>query len=183
MSIDLIADPNNRKAEIQIKNIARYCKTGVRRAFYYLGKDLVKESKKLINKKPKKGRTYFIRKVIGGGLVRHIASAPGEAPARITSALFNSLDFDVQGSDRMEFGSKRKTQYIQRAIGKGFTVRGIRRTQIEYPRNLELGLLRGEGSPDNKKRPYLLPSINNNERNAREHFNREIKKALSKGER
>jgi hypothetical protein len=176
MSISLIVDPNNRKAEIQIKNIIRYSKTGIRRGFYYLGKDFVSESKKLIRKKPKTGRTYKIRKVIGGRLVRHVASAPGEAPARITGALLNSLDFDVQGSDRMEFGSKRKTQYIQRAIGSGFTVKGIRKTQVEYPRFLELG------TSKMAKRPYLLPSIKNNERNAREHFTREIKKALSKGE-
>lgn len=177
MSIQLIADPENQKAIVQIKRIGLLSKTGVRRGFYYLGKDLVAESKKLIRKKPKTGRTYFIRKVIGGRLVRHVASAPGEAPARITGALLNSLDFDVIGADRMEFGSKRKTQFLQRAIGAGFTVRGTRRTQIEYPRFLELG------TSKMAKRPYLLPSIKGNQRNARVHFNREIKKALSKGER
>jgi len=181
MSIQLIADPANKKATVSIKMMTPFTKTGVRKGFYYLGKDLVAESKKLIRKKPKTGRTYYIRKVIGGSLVKHVASAPGEAPARITGALLNSLDFDVIGADRMEFGSKRKTQFLQRAIGAGFTVRGIRRTQIEYPRNLELGFLPGEGSADSKKRPYLLPSIKNNQRNAQQHFAREIKKAFKTG--
>lgn len=178
MSISIVESPENRHVEIQIRNIAKLNSQGIRKGFYYLGKDLVAESRKLINKKPKTGRVYKIRKVIGGRFVRHVASAPGEAPARITSALFNSLDFDVGGAERMEFGSKRKTQYTQRAIGSGFTVRGLRKTEIEYPKFLEEGRLPGKGSPDSKKRPFLAPSVKNNQKNAQEHFNREIKKAL-----
>lgn len=176
MSIMLVESPKNRRIEVQLHNIIRLSNQGVRKGFYYLGKDLVVETKRLINKKPKTGRTYMIRKVIGGRLVRHIASAPGEAPARITSALFNSIDFDVQGSDRMEFGSKYNTQFTQRAIGQGFTVKGLRKTQIEYPKWLE------EGTSKMAKRPFLLPSIRKNQRNAQEHFSREIKKALKQGQ-
>jgi hypothetical protein len=176
MTINLRIDPENRKVKVQIDELAKRSNVGIRKGFYYLGRDLVATSKKLIRKKPKTGRTYFIRKVIGGRLVRHVASAPGEAPARITGALLNSLDFNVSGADRMEFGSKRKTQFLQRAIGAGFTVRGTRKTNIEYPKFLELG------TKKMAKRPYLLPSIKNNQRNAREHFEREMKKALSKGE-
>jgi HK97 gp10 family phage protein len=172
MSISIVESPENRHIEIQIRNIAKLNSQGIRKGFYYLGKDLVAESRKLINKKPKTGRVYKIRKVIGGRFVRHVASAPGEAPARITNALFNSLDFDVSGAERMEFGSKRKTQYTQRAIGAGFTVRGLRKTEIEYPKYLE------EGTTKMAKRPFLAPSVKNNQKNAQEHFNREIKKAL-----
>lgn len=85
----------------------------------------------------------------GGRLRRHQASAPGEAPANFTGNLRRSLDFIVQGSKEMTFGA-----------------------DADYAKFLELGTRKME------KRPYLIKSINDNERNITKHFENQIKKFL-----
>lgn len=146
----------------------RSTQEGVRKAFYYIGRDLVAESKKLILKVPKSGRIYRLRK--NGRIVLHQASAPGEPPANFTGALKSSLDFNVIGADRMEYGARE--QFLNKG---GSPVNLKTRKGVVYARRLELG------DSKVKKRPFLLPSIKTNYKNIREHFEREIKKSIKEG--
>lgn len=156
-------DPKSQKAFIHIENSGRAAKEGVRQAFYKLGKDLKATANKLILDGPKTGRTYLIR--IGGRLKRHQASAPGEAPANLTGNLRKSIGFDVRGSESMEFGSR-----------SGPPAAGISPKQnvAAYSKYLEVG------SSKIAPRPYLKPSIEENSRNAIEHFTTEITRQLDK---
>jgi HK97 gp10 family phage protein len=162
MSIRLIANPENRKVKVQIKNIVNYSKKGIRKGFYYLGKDLTKESQRLIKDPPKTGRIYRLRK--GGRIVRHQASAPGQPPANFTGSLRKSIDFIVRGTDQMEFGSR---LYFPDRKG---TPEGVK-----YGKYLELGTRKMA------KRPFLLPAIKTNQRNAVTHFETQMKAALKRG--
>jgi hypothetical protein len=160
---DICVDRNNRKVELQIENIDATTRKAIRKAFYFIGKDLVKTSRKLIMDPPKTGRIYRLRK--GGKIVRHQASAPGQPPANFTGSLRDSLDFDVIGSDKMEFGVK---QLFQNRRG---TPLGV-----NYGKYLE-------GDPNRKPvklfpRPFLLPSIKSNQKNTQVHFETQLKKEL-----
>lgn len=156
--------PNNAKVICSIKDLPKTQSRWVRKAFYYIGKDLVKDSQKLITKKPKHGELYRLRK--NGVLRLHRASGAGEAPANFTGSLRNSLDFDVVGSDRMQFGVKQKFQNRQG------TPDGVK-----YGKYLELGTRKMD------ERPYLLPTIKSNYRNIRKHFETQLKRGLTQGTR
>lgn len=91
---------NNKKVFISIKNAPERAKTGVRNAFYKLGKKLVNTSDSGIKKPPKTGRIYRFRGR------RHQASAPGEYPANRSGVLRRSLGFKVTNFRFMEFGAK-----------------------------------------------------------------------------
>lgn len=170
MPFKIKADWRNRKVIIKTDMLGDLTRKGIRAAYYELGKDLVKESRNLINKKPKHGRLYKIMKK--GSFVMHRASAPGEAPAVITGRTRSSIDFQVQGGVRMLFGARRNVKLAATAVGVGFTAKGLRRQIVNYPAWLE------EGTSRMKARPYLLPSIKNNYRNAERHFQDQIKKAI-----
>jgi len=157
--INIIPDLANRKVLIQISNLQKLQNKGIRKAFYYIGKDLVKTSQRLIMMKPKHGKTYIIYR--GGRRFRHIASAPYEAPANLTGALRKSIDFSVIEADRMEFGVR---EYFPDRKG---TPKGV-----DYGIYLELGTSKMD------KRPFLLPSIVANQKNAQQHFEQQLKKAL-----
>ena len=159
MGFDIVADSNNKEVMITISNITPSTLVGIRKAFYFLGKDLRRTSSDLILEKPKTGRLYRLKR--NGRIVKHRASAPGEAPANFTGSLRRSIDFDVVGGDRMEFGVK--SEFENR---KG-TPAGV-----DYGKYLE------EGTPKMEKRPFLITSLTKNQANAKEHFDREIKKAL-----
>lgn len=88
---------------------------------------------------------------IRGRRARHRASAPGEDPANLTGKLRASVGFDVKGSDSMEFG---------------------------YRGSVDYGAFLEEGTNRMKKRPALLRQVNETQANAREHFEREIARAL-----
>lgn len=159
MSFTIRMTPASARAKRQITELHKRNARGIRQAFYFLGKDLIKESSKLILEKPKHGRTYLIRR--GGVRRRHVASAAGEAPANLSGALRRSLDFNVRGADRMEFGYR---EVFTQSKGQG----------IIYGKFLELGTRKIA------KRPGLLLSIKANERNAVVHFETQLKKALNK---
>lgn len=84
----------------------------------------------------------------GGRRRRHQASAPGEYPANLSGKLRRGIGFKVRGSDQLVFGA-----------------------EADYAPYLERGTSRM------KARPSLLKAIEANERNARQHFVREIKRA------
>jgi len=160
----------NKKIFLKAKNITKDTQEGIKHGLYFLGKDLVRNSIELINKKPKTGKIYTIIK--NGVHVMHQSSAAGEAPAVITGRLRASLGFVVNGWRDMEFGAKRNVRMSSKIKGNGFTVTGTRASKIDYPADLE------DGTKKMKARPFLKPSIKNNYRNAQVHFKTQIENRL-----
>lgn len=159
---NITESPNNEKVIISIKNLPKTQIRWIRKAFYYIGKDLVKDANKLILQKPKHGKIYLLRR---NGLKRlHRASAPGEAPANFTGSLRQSIDFDVVGANRMQFGVQQQFQNRQG------TPDGVK-----YGKYLELGTRKMA------ERPFLLPIIKSNYRNIRKHFETQLKRGLTEG--
>lgn len=161
----------NREAEQITRKFAGLSivpQKAIRHAFYDLGKELVKDAVKLINTKPKHGRTY--RKSIGiGGRRRapynHVASAPGEAPAVITGELRKSVNFTVHGSNQMQFGVD---------LTKGNAPYGM---FLEYANMLSMS---GWGSMNIAPRPFISESYYRNRRKFPIRFNNEIMAEVGK---
>lgn len=140
-------------ALMKIKNLQFVTAQGVRRALYLAGKDMVKTSRAMMME-PKSGKPILVRMGRTGKLKNsrlHIQSAPGEAPAIITGTLKKSVDFNVVGTNKIEFGAKDSVSY------GGF---------------LE------DGTSKMEKRPYLKPSIEKNEKNLYNKLNDSVKKSL-----
>ena len=146
-----------KKMQIRISRLEQQSKRALRHGFFGLGKDLVNTSRELILKPPKTGRWYRV----AGRKRRHRASAAGQAPANMTGRLRSSIDYKVQGSYKMEFGSN--------PAKNGNTAK-----TSKYAKVLEYGNGRIA------RRPYLQPSMKKNERNGAKHFERELRKAMSK---
>lgn len=149
--IEIKQDPENRTVYLKIDNITRDTRRGIRQAYFHIGKTLKSYASKKIIDGPKSGKTYVIYKA--KKKVRHIASAPGEFPANESGKLRRSLNFKVRGWQELEFGAA-----------------------TEYARALELG----SSKRNLEARPYLLPSIKDNEGKAVTIFYTEIDKALKK---
>ncbi len=150
LSIKLRIDKDNRKVFAQIKNAPNATKQGIRRAFYFIGKDLTKTARRSIIDPPKTGRVYR-RTTKSGRRRRHRASAPGEPPASMTGTLQRSVGFVVRGSDQLEFGAN--------APYSGFLELGTRKMA---------------------KREYLIRAIENRQKNTRNFFEKEIEKRVSR---
>jgi hypothetical protein len=98
--INIRSDHKNKKVFITIDQGREMHKRGIRWGLYEIGRENVKHTRKLILDKNKNGKLYFIKGRI------HQASAPGEAPANLSGKLQKSVDYNVHGSDQMEFGDK-----------------------------------------------------------------------------
>ena len=160
MNFKIKMDPDNQRVILGIDKLVASQTRAIRRAFYYIGKDLVHASKKSIMEKPKHGRLYKLKR---NGVTRlHRASAPGEAPANFTGSLKHALDFNVIGGDRMEFGVR---QIFQNRKG---TPAGV-----TYGKYLELGTSKMAA------RPFLKPAIKKNLKNIREHFERSLQEVIN----
>jgi|TARA_R110000765_G_scaffold46663_1_gene96196 hypothetical protein len=146
-----------KEMDVRIKNLEKQSTRALRQGFFAFGKDLVNTSRELILKPPKTGRLYRV----AGRKRRHRASAAGQAPANMTGRLRGSIDYKVQGAYRMEFGSN--------PAKNGNTAK-----TSKYAKVLE------DGSGRIARRPYLQPSMKKNERNGAKHFERELRKAMSK---
>jgi HK97 gp10 family phage protein len=59
---NIIRSPNNEKVICKIKGLPKAQTRWIRKAFYYIGKDLVKDADKLIMQKPKHGKIYLLRR-------------------------------------------------------------------------------------------------------------------------
>lgn len=160
MSFSIRLNPKSRRAQIQIKDLSQRNAKGIRRAFYMIGKDLKATSNRLILDPAKHGEVYNVRRL--SRLKRHRSSAPGEAPANLSGALRKSLDFNVIGADRLEFG------YREHFEGR------TRQRGTFYGKFLELP------TKHMKPRPGLLLSIKKNQANAVEHFEIQLEKELNK---
>lgn len=150
LSVKLSIDKDNRKVFTQIQNAPNATMQGIRRAFYFIGKDLTKTARRSIIDPPKTGRVYK-RTTKSGRRRRHRASAPGEPPANMTGTLQKSINFLVKGSDQLEFGAN-----------------------AEYAGFLELGTRKMA------KREYLIRAIENRQKNTRNFFEKEIEKRVTK---
>ncbi len=148
MTFSFKADSKNRKVVLQIANLSKATSQGINQAFYSIGKDLKGTAQQSILEPPKTGRTYLIRGR------RHQASAAGEAPANLTGALKDSVDFKVGSSSSMVFEAGS--------------------SKVNYAGFLE------DGTSKMAARPFMIPAIKANERNAIAHFEREIEKAIKK---
>ena len=173
MKLSIHDGPNNAAIFRRMRDIPRLTNQGIRRAFYKLGKDLKATAKRKILEKNKGGHLYKIN--LGGNIIRHRASAPGQAPANLSGALWRSVDVDVHGAYRMEFGyksgaSKRSEKTLFLAGGGGQLVGD----GVSYGKYLE------EGTRKMARRPGLLLSIKENGSQAIEHFETELKRALKK---
>jgi len=104
MAIKITIDAQSRKAIASLGFISKRAKEGIRAAFYDIGRDLRKDIRNDILFAPKSGRTYLVR--LKGRIKRHKSSAPGETAANLTGKYFNSIDYNVKGSNQLEFGSR-----------------------------------------------------------------------------
>ena len=135
-----------------ISHIEKGTKKGIEQAFYKIGKDLKHTARRLILDEIKTGRLYKYN--IGGKRIVHISSAPNQSPASVSGKLVNSIDTNINGGSSMEFGAGNST--------------------LDYAKYLELGTIKMA------KRPYLIRSINLNERNNYVSLQDKIEKELSK---
>lgn len=136
---------------LNVRNLDKATRRGVRQGFYKLGKSLKATANKNILEKPKSGRTYIIRRGPTGRRFRHIASSRGESFANVSGAARRTLGFDVRGANHLEFGFRKNSQ-------------------TEYTKLLE--------DTNKLNRPTLKIAIKQNQRNSVKLFEREIKRAV-----
>lgn len=153
----------NDNIKINIFRIGKSSVEGIRKAFYYIGKDLQQTSQQSILSKNKTGKVYLVR--LGKIKKRHQASAEGQAPANLTGNLRKSIGYEVRGGDQMEFGSR-----------NGPPAAGLSPKQnvADYAPFLEFGTSKMGA------RPFIQPSLMKNEGNIIQHFERELEKELNK---
>jgi len=160
-------DSQNRTTYFLLKNMSKNYEKGIKKAFYKIGNDLVREAKRLIVDEPKSGRIYKVIRKKGRRYVNHIASAPGEAPAKLSGDLASSLGFKVRGSKQLNFGYNDVTK-------KG--------AKVDYGMILETGGITGKNkSVRIAPRPYGSKAAKNMERNMEKHFEQQLKIATEKG--
>ena len=158
MTIKMILSPHNIDIQRMIKEQPNRIRTGVRKAFYKIGKNWVKYLKEEINNtSTKTGKIYYFRKGkrsdVGPSFrVKKVtASAAGEFPANRTGQLKRSLSFLVVGANKMTFGSS--------APYAGYLQEGTKRMD---PRSL------------------ILETINNNEADNQKYLNDEVAAELAR---
>lgn len=98
------ASPQNKKVEKQIKDSPKNAKDGIRRAFFKIGKELVRDAQLSIYDLNKTGHVYHVQ--LKGEYIYHRASAPGEAPANLTGNLAKSIGYTNRGWQQLEFGAR-----------------------------------------------------------------------------
>lgn len=81
----------------------------IRQSAYKAGRLLTKDLRQEMTKRNVSGRKYLVYVGVGGRKLQrprlHTASKPSEMPAIITGEYRKSIDFKVQGSQRLIFGS------------------------------------------------------------------------------
>lgn len=157
--ISVTSDHRNERVLAQIEDLGNFTRRSIRRAWFELGKDLKAEANKEILRRPKSGRTYFIRGPTGRRR-RHVASAPGETHANITGKLRRSVSWKTHGTDSMDFG-----------YGVSTTAKNV---APEYAPFVEFGTRQmGE-------RPSLDNSITATQRRVQVHFEDAMREELSR---
>jgi len=137
----VVSSKCNKDVYEKLDSIAKDYKKGISLAYRDLSNNLKKTTKKDF-RAPKSGRVYIKR--LNGRLVRHQASAPGEAPAKFTGTLEKSLETKTSSWQQLDFSAGNNDAF--------------------YAKFLEFGTSRMA------QRPYLIKSINDNERNTETYF-------------
>lgn len=152
--------PKNKDILLKIKEGVSDNKNAIRKAFYFVGKDLRKSARNSIIRGPQRtGRLYIIHK--NNIRKRHRASAPGQPPANLTGNLQKSIIFQVRGYTQLSFGVSNQNSV---SIGRN------RKRLAEYGKILE------EGGQRIKKRPFLRPAYEENKSDIIQHIEREIQR-------
>lgn len=161
-NLKIKSDFKNNAVFIKISDLRSRSKEGIRKAFYDIGKDLQKTADKLILSPPKSGKVYKIR--MKGRTKNHRSSAKGEAPANLTGKLRKSLGFEVTGSTKMEFGVRAPMSDIETKKSSGAIY----------------GVYLEKGTKKMAKRPFLITSIKQNQKNTKLRFDTWLKRELNK---
>lgn len=159
---------NLANIKLKIKNLDNIEKQTIRKTFYEIGKDLVADTKEIINKTPKTGKMY--RRYYGqkGALKRpsyYTASAPGESPAVVTGKLRKSINFTVSGNYEMKFGVD------------------LDRANADYGKYLEyrnLIAMTGRGSKNIAPRPFISAAYIKNKNKIEQRFSTAINQVIKK---
>lgn len=98
MTFQVKISPKAREVMIKIPKHLMVHQNALRLALHEIGKDVNRETQRLIRTGQRTGRIYIIRGQ------RHQASAPGEPPANLTGKLAKSNEYKVSGWSTMEVG-------------------------------------------------------------------------------
>ncbi len=147
--IKIIADKNNKIVFKHLSQLDQHFKSGVHEAYIVIGEYLKRTNEKDFRDR-KSGRLYRIR--VRGEMINHRASAPGEAPARLTGALEKTIKTKTSGFTQMDYSA-----------GGG---------RVNYAGFLE------DGTRKMAARPYMIKSIRENEGKTVITFYRQIGKQL-----
>jgi hypothetical protein len=159
---------NVARLEQALKELPNKQKQLIRKTFYDIGKILVADTKTEINKMPKTGRQYITRYGRKGSLKKpkyYTASAPGEAPAKVTGSLYDSIAFNVTGTTQMEFGVD------QAKLGVNYA------PYLEYKNLISMT---GQGSKNIKPRPFISAAYGKNRDSIRQKFANTINSMFQK---
>lgn len=104
MSAELISGSTNKEAFKALKSLDKLIRRGVANAARKSGLTLVAETAREIRRKPKGGRTIFLKIGGRGRPRRHVTSAPGETFANTTGLWIKTLGYQLLGSNSLEFG-------------------------------------------------------------------------------
>lgn len=160
MTFSIERSKENKSTIIKLEKATDATLFGIRKALFSSGKDLIATANKAVLAKPRKGRVY-IRRDAAGRRRRHVASLPGESHANQTGTLRRSMQWKV--SD------------IELHFGYGVA----KASEPDYAEYVEFGT-EVDGQVRMEARPTLENSVNENERNMDQHFEREIFKAINK---
>lgn len=89
--ITVAVHKKSQQVLVEVPKQALRHREGIAQAFFEIGSEVVRETKRLIETGNKTGRIYRIRGRF------HQASAPGEAPANLSGRLARSGDYKVNG--------------------------------------------------------------------------------------
>lgn len=101
---DVKMDREAEKVFSDIKLNATGTRRALRQAWFEVGRHLKSNTNKEILRRPKGGRTYFVRSRSSGKRRRHVASAPGETHANQFGDLRKTLGWKIRGDQGGEFG-------------------------------------------------------------------------------
>jgi len=91
---------SNQKVFLQINNMSKLTRSGIRSAYFRLGNVLVDEARRSIQEGPKTGRLYRINNRL------HRASASGQAPANLSGLLKRSIAYQQRSWNELHFGAR-----------------------------------------------------------------------------
>lgn len=151
--IEFRANPRNATVFIRLLQTGKLTRRAIRQSWFEVGRDLKASANTEILRKPKGGRTYYIRGP-SGRRRRHVASAPGETHANLSGRLRRSIGWQVHGWRSMEFGY------------------GVDKPAPVYGKFVE------NGTGKIKPRPSLGNAVRDIDRNATAYFNRNFKNVI-----